>query len=57
MLTGAVEVYANHAVIIVGSTAPPDIAWGDGPAAAGRTTLVERRVWMSVWSLELIPPW
>lgn len=34
MLTGAVEVYANHAVLIVGSTAWPELDWGDAPAGA-----------------------
>ncbi|GAB3852915.1 hypothetical protein GCM10027610_082010 [Dactylosporangium cerinum] len=34
MLTGAVEVYANDGVLVVGSTGWPDLAWGDGPAHA-----------------------
>jgi hypothetical protein len=34
MLTGAVEVYANHAVLIVGSTAWPEVLWDDQPATA-----------------------
>jgi hypothetical protein len=34
LLTGAVEVYANHAVLIVGSTAWPEVDWEDKPASA-----------------------
>ena len=34
MLTGAIEVYANHAVVIVGSTAWPEVDFGGGSAGA-----------------------
>ncbi|WP_327009776.1 hypothetical protein OHA72_22625 [Dactylosporangium sp. NBC_01737] len=44
MLTGAVEVYANHAVLIVGSTGWPELDWGDGPADTdGRHVAVKTR--------------
>lgn len=42
MLTGAVEVYTNHNVLVVGSTGWPELAWGDGPADAdGRHVVVK----------------
>lgn len=56
MLTGAVEVYANHSVVIVGSTAWPELDWGDGPAGAdGRHVAVRTRgqtahTRVSLWS-------
>jgi hypothetical protein len=34
LLSGAAEIYANHAVIIVGSTGPAAVTWGDGPVGA-----------------------
>ncbi|MFU8849394.1 hypothetical protein ACNAW0_00135 [Micromonospora sp. SL1-18] len=44
MLTGAVEVYANHAVLIVGSTAWPELDWDDSPASAdGRHVAIQTR--------------
>ena len=44
MLTGAVEVYANHAVLIVGSTAWPELDWDGGPASAdGRHVAITTR--------------
>ncbi|WP_432837872.1 hypothetical protein [Dactylosporangium sp. CA-092794] len=44
MLTGAVEVYANHGVLIVGSTGWLELDWGDGPADAdGRHVVVKTR--------------
>ncbi|MEU8299733.1 hypothetical protein AB0C04_20970 [Micromonospora sp. NPDC048909] len=36
MLTGAVEIYGNHAVLLVGSTAWPEVDWSDGPVGADR---------------------
>lgn len=36
MLTSAIEVYANHPVLIIGSTAWPDFDWDNEPASAGR---------------------
>jgi hypothetical protein len=56
VLTGAVEVYANHPVLIVGSTAWPEVDWGDGPAGAdGRHVAIRTRdqiahTRVSVWS-------
>jgi hypothetical protein len=44
VLTGAVEVYANHAVLLVGSTGWPEVDWGDGPVGAdGRHVAVRTR--------------
>ncbi|MEV0569541.1 hypothetical protein [Dactylosporangium sp. NPDC050588] len=44
MLTGAVEVYANHGVLIVGSTGWPELERNDGPADAdGRHVVVKTR--------------
>jgi hypothetical protein len=34
MLTGAVELYSNHGVLIVGSTSWPELDWDDSPASA-----------------------
>ncbi|MFF5081888.1 hypothetical protein ACFY36_32965 [Actinoplanes sp. NPDC000266] len=34
VLSGAVEIYANHAVLLVGSTAWPEVDWDDGPVGA-----------------------
>ena len=34
MLTGAVEVVANHSIVLIGSTARPEVEWGDGPVGA-----------------------
>ncbi|WP_426502577.1 hypothetical protein ACPPVO_33695 [Dactylosporangium sp. McL0621] len=44
MLSGAVEVYANHGLLVVGSTSWPELDWGDGPADAdGRHVVVKTR--------------
>jgi hypothetical protein len=44
VLTGAVDVYANHAVLLVGSTGWPEVDWGDGPVGAdGRHVAVRTR--------------
>jgi hypothetical protein len=44
VLTGAVEVYANHAVLIVGSSAWPELDWDDSPASAdGRHVAIKTR--------------
>lgn len=44
MLTGAVEVYANHDLLVVGSISWPELNWGDGPADAdGRHVVVKTR--------------
>ncbi|GIH16089.1 hypothetical protein [Rugosimonospora africana] len=56
MLTGAVEVYANHPSVIIGSTSWPELDRGDGPAVAdGRHVEVRTRgqrahTRVSVWS-------
>jgi hypothetical protein len=56
LLTGAIEVYANHSVIIIGSTDWPVLDWGDGPAGAdGEHVAVRTRgqvahVRVSFWS-------
>lgn len=34
MLTGAVEVVANHPIVLIGSTGWPEVEWGDGPVGA-----------------------
>jgi hypothetical protein len=36
LLTGAVEMYANHSLAIIGSTAWPELDFGEGPASADR---------------------
>lgn len=44
MLTGAVEVYANHSLLVVGSISWPKLDSGDGPADAdGRHVAVKTR--------------
>lgn len=55
MLTGAVEVVANHGVLLVGSTAWPQVDWGDGPVGADsrhvaiRTRGQVARTRVSIW--------
>ncbi|BCJ76732.1 hypothetical protein CS0771_62760 [Catellatospora sp. IY07-71] len=44
MLTGAVEVYANHAFVIIGSGEWPELVWDDGPGSAdGRHVVIRTR--------------
>ncbi|MEU7753699.1 hypothetical protein [Micromonospora sp. NPDC049171] len=56
MLTAAVEVHANHPVVIIGSTAWPELDWGDGPAGADERHVAIRtrgqvaRTRVSIWS-------
>ncbi|MFG2039102.1 hypothetical protein [Dactylosporangium sp. NPDC048998] len=55
-MTGAVEVYANHAVLILGSTGWPELDWDDSPASAdGRHVAIQTRgqighIRVSFWS-------
>ncbi len=61
MLTGAVEVYANHAFVIIGSGEWPELAWDDGPVSAdgrhvvvrtrGQTALTRVAIWSGVMPL------
>lgn len=56
MLTASVEVSANHPVVIIGSTAWPELDWGDGPAGADKRHVAIRtrgqaaRTRVSIWS-------
>jgi hypothetical protein len=43
LLRGVAEVYANHAVVLIGSAGAPEFSdWGDGPANADGRHLVVR---------------
>lgn len=56
MLVGAVDIYANHAVVFIGSTDPPELEWDDAPACGdGKHIVVQTRgqtalTRVSVWS-------
>jgi hypothetical protein len=56
VLVGAVDIYANHALIFIGSADPPELDWDDAPASADgkhiavRTRGQVRLTRVSVWN-------
>jgi hypothetical protein len=56
VLVGAVDVYANHALIFIGSADPPELDWDDAPASADgkhiavRTRGQVRLTRVSIWN-------
>jgi hypothetical protein len=56
VLTGAIDIYVNNPIVIIGSTAWPELDWGEGPAGAdGRHVAVRTRgqvalTRVSVWT-------
>ncbi|AWW35720.1 hypothetical protein [Streptomyces cadmiisoli] len=42
MLVGAVDIYANHPVVFIGSTDPPELDWDDAPACSNGKHIVVR---------------
>ncbi|MFF1837983.1 hypothetical protein ACFVXE_27795 [Streptomyces sp. NPDC058231] len=44
MLVGAVDIYANHPVVLIGSTDPPELDWDNSPACSdGKHIVVQTR--------------